>query len=63
MSVLTDIGRPEFLHTVLHELNLSAVEIHNIYPQNERAVRLYIVRKIRLAQWEQLARLLNSDTE
>lgn len=54
----------EFVRRMLvMEFKLDAVEIHNLYPQNEYAIRTYVYRKFREARWDQWARLINSDTE
>lgn len=53
----------KWLPQLIKTIDIPEVEIHAVFPQSERAIRLFIYRKIRMAYWEDLARLLNSDTE
>lgn len=60
---LADIPFEETARALLYEIGLTDLELHTVYPPDERNLRILIIRKFRMVRWEQLARLLNSDTE
>ncbi len=53
----------DFVPLLIQTIDFPEVEIAAVYPQTERAIRAYIYRKVRMAGWVELAKLLNSDTE